>query len=214
MSNIDEIIERINDNYSIDELIHKYIERNLQDKEEDMVIELLNVLRNLKKINDINLSVIINKLTENKKTIETINSIIDGSLMNYYKTEQLREIENRDVLVAKAFITDLFDLYILRFDPEFLKEYEKYGFESLEQMHDAVKCIDFLMNHYVSHCFVKSYVMNDLKDELDLSDDLTRYLSNLYEKYYDVLKQNYLLYKIRKIEDNMYDLIEKINDLS
>lgn len=201
IENILNIIET--KNFKIEKLIREYHEDNLNDEKKLLVYELFDVLRDFVKINEVNLTIVLQEYINDTKTIKIINQIVDSSLIYYKKTIALRHLEIENLALAKLFINDIFNFYIIRLDPEFYNYFEKYNLKSKDDIKNISECIDFLINFYISKSFVESFVVSDLINEIGISDELALYCGELYENNYQELKQNYFFSKINEIEDKL-----------
>lgn len=207
MKNIEQYFKKLNDeNINIDTLITRYKKDDLENEEKNKVYELFEILKKFKKCNDIEISIILKQYITKKDLIEYIEKIITTSLKRYYDVAKLREIENKNFYLAKAFINDMFNHYIIRFNPNFINQYEEYTFESTTQIENTINSFDFLFEFYASRGFEKSYIIDDLKEELELSTELTNYCVELFEKNYMLIRQNIIMYKIQELDANLTKL--------
>lgn len=207
MKNIEQYFKKLNDeNIDINNLITRYKTNDLENEEKNKVYELFEILKKFKKCNNMEIAVVLKQYISKKNLIEYIEKIINTSLKRYYDVAKLREIENKNFYLAKAFINDMFDQCIIRFNPNFINRYEEYDFESSIQIENTISSFYFLFEFYASRGFEKNYIIDDLREELELSKELTNYCVELFEKNYMLIRQNIIMYKIQELDDNLSEL--------
>lgn len=188
------------DKINIDKLIEKYQKGELSENEKNILFSLFDLLKSFVKSSDVDLKVVLKEFIDNKTVINIIDKIVMESLENYFNMSKLREIEKTNYLLAKEFIDELFNQYIVKYNPRFSDNYSTYNFESQKQMIKIIDAFNFLFTFYADMNFVLEYIYNDLLEELGLTPRLTDYCVKKYEQNCNSIRQNLFFDRIREIE--------------
>lgn len=115
------------------------------------------------------------------------------SLRVFYLLSVFRMINNRNSEMGKRIIDYCFDYVILRFDPQFAGNYEDFGYETLQEFLDTARCLDGLVEYYVTRHWTQNAIVRDLKAETGLSEQICAYISFKMEENYHTLQMNTLM---------------------
>lgn len=111
----------------------------------------------LDKYYGMNASILINEIKEMLKI--------------YYALSEFRQIQENNLEKGERILDYIFER-ILRFDPEFHKQYRQYGFETAEELIRTGQVLIALTRYYVEHRFTICAMQNDLSDGNDLKQSI------------------------------------------
>ena len=128
---------------------------------------------------------------------------IKEMLKIYYALSEFRQIQENNLEKGERILDYIFENGILRFDPEFHKQYRQYGFETAEELIRTGQVLIALTRYYVEHRFTICAMQNDLQMETNLKQSICEYFANLIDKNYLQLQLSMVLASINERTDNM-----------
>ena len=93
--------------------------------------------------------------------------------------------------------------YVVRWNMELYKDFEKYHFSDSDEMQDAMTSLDALTDYYVERSLTHQNIVNDFAEETDLSEALCNYYADLLDKYYTDIKLNIIFNKVEKMSERI-----------
>lgn len=120
------------------------------------------------------------------------------SLEFYRAFSFLRELERKDQTELKGLLSCLYQKYIVRYEPGYLR-YISDGKYDEDIVEDVANRIEYLSNYYVGRSYTMQGMLRDLQDETGLSKENCEYWADLIDRNYHDLKMNCILDELREI---------------
>lgn len=132
---------------------------------------------------------------------EIIDALIrraDGMLHFYRAFSFLRDMEKENADILKSFLSIVYQKYIIRYEPGYIKQMASGKYDA-EKLDGVVNRINYLTDFYVSRSYNMLGMMRDLQYETGLSKDSCVYWAELIDQNYQMLKMNFILEELKKI---------------
>lgn len=180
-------------------------EEKADDNEEvkKLINYLVRVLRKELKTGD--RTEIKEYLQEERLKRETAEKLIDNALemLQFYSGfSLLRELETKDEITLKGLLAIIYQKYIVRYEPGYVQRME-VGKYSEEELMGIVSRITYLTDYYIVRSYTVKGMVDDLRDETGLSRENCEYWADLIEQNYQMLKMNYILEQMGRIENRI-----------
>lgn len=180
-------------------------EEKADDNEEvkKLINYLVRVLRKELKTGD--RTEIKEYLQEERLKRETAEKLIDNALemLQFYSGfSLLRELETKDEITLKGLLAIIYQKYIVRYEPGYVQRME-VGKYSEEELMGIVSRITYLTDYYIVGSYTVKGMVDDLRDETGLSRENCEYWADLIEQNYQMLKMNYILEQMGRIENRI-----------
>lgn len=200
MDRIKKIVKEIKDEkVDVDKFINKVMSKEEITQKEQICYKLLDIVRDVKKSNsDIDIGKILETYIS-KHTSCSIIKIVENSLIHYNNCKALRELEEKNIVIAKMLIKDIFERCIVRFDPYFCNNYQIYNLNNETELEMIATSLETLTMYYISYGYIDTYICNDIKDEINISDELCLEYVKCYERNYCSLRNEYIISKLREM---------------
>ena len=114
----------------------------------------------------------------------------------------LRELETKDEITLKGLLAIIYQKYIVRYEPGYVQRME-VGKYSEEELMGIVSRITYLTDYYIVRSYTVKGMVDDLRDETGLSRENCEYWADLIEQNYQMLKMNYILEQMGRIENRI-----------
>ena len=124
---------------------------------------------------------------------------IKRSLVKYRRFEPLRKLEREDIYKAKNCIDQIWTSYVLRHNPYF--EEENNLLLTAQEYRDVAREIDNNTDICIGYNLHVKAISRHFIKETELSSELCEYIAAKIDADFDKLKLNYIIYKLRNIED-------------
>ena len=124
---------------------------------------------------------------------------IKRSLDKYRRFEPLRKLEREDIYKAKNCIDQIWTSYVLRHNPYF--EEENNLLLTAQEYRDVAREIDNNTDICIGYNLHVKAISRHFIKETELSSELCEYIAAKIDADFDKLKLNYIIYKLRNIED-------------
>lgn len=121
------------------------------------------------------------------------------SLRFYIRFEPLRKLDSQDRVALKGMLTSIYQKYIVRLEPGYVKRLKLEGCRS-EELQEMAQAMDYLTDFYVSRSYTRWGIIRDLLDESGLSEESCDYWAELIEQNYMQLKMNYIVESLENIK--------------
>lgn len=121
------------------------------------------------------------------------------SLRFYIRFEPLRKLDSQDRVALKGILTSIYQKYIVRLEPGYVKRLKLEGCRS-EELQEMAQAMDYLTDFYVSRSYTRWGIIRDLLDESGLSEESCDYWAELIEQNYMQLKMNYIVESLENIK--------------
>ena len=192
----------------LSQFIDDYINGSENDNLYDTCFELLDYLRGIMKSNnELNLNEILKQYVS-KEIASKLIEIVSNTLIHYIHFQPVRTLEIDHLMIMQMVIKDIFEHYMIRFDPNFIKQYNNYLFSSEEDLKNIIVTTEKLTMYYISYGFESAYVNDDFQNETGISDELVKTYTDCFELYYKELREEYIVSKLKFLQDS---LIKQIN---
>ena len=96
-------------------------------------------------------------------------------------------------MLAKMLIKEIFEQHIIRFNPDFNEKYSNFQLASKQDMNNIIQSIASLTRYYVYYGFIGEYILKDIKEETEISDELAQTYVDTFETHYHELQMEYLI---------------------
>lgn len=201
-SRISDLIQKL---WSIDKEWEVFVMRKEQKNSNEEINKLINylvrTLRQELKVGDREeIQEYLQKEKIKKETAEILLAEALELLQFYIGFSFLRELEAKDELMLKGLLSVIYQKYIVRYEPGYVKSIE-IGKGNGEELMEVVSRITYLTDYYIARSYTVKGIMEDLQDETGLSEDNCAYWANLIDQNYQLLKMDYILEQLKRIEN-------------
>lgn len=135
---------------------------------------------------------------------------ISIKMESYFNYAPLRQLAEEDVFKAQFCIDLIWSSYIVRFNSHMIFD------EKIPMNEEDYKTVSVQLDRFVDRCISRqlhrSAVIIDLKDESHLSQEICEYIADKFEKEYNQIRLNYIIYRLSSCEKSIRDLAEKITN--
>lgn len=141
---------------------------------------------------------------------EFIQTYISIKMKSYFSYAPLRQLAEEDIFKAQFCIDLIWSSYIIRFNPHMIFD------EKIPMNEEDFKTVSVQLDRFVNRCISRqlhrSAVIIDLKDESHLSQEICEYIADKFEKEYNQIRLNYIIYRLSFCEKSIKELAEKITE--
>ena len=135
---------------------------------------------------------------------------ISMKMESYFNYAPLRQLAEEDVIKAQFCIDLIWSSYIVRFNSHMIFD------EKIPMNEEEYKTVSAQLDRFVDRCISRqlhrSAVIIDLKDEAHLSQEMCEYIADKFEKEYNQIRLNYIIYRLASCEKAIRELSEKVNE--
>lgn len=136
----------------------------------------------------------IKHLFENYDCKEYAMKYINAFLRIYRGFDSLRKLESNDIYKAKKCIDQIWEFYILRYNPYF--DNQENVLLSDTEYRSVAREIELITNLCIEHNFHVFAISKQFEEKSGLSSELCEYISKKFEDDFEKLKLNYIIYKL------------------
>ncbi|MCI8994384.1 MAG: hypothetical protein HFI31_02895 [Lachnospiraceae bacterium] len=137
-----------------------------------------------------------------EKACEALMEETERTLRFYIQFEPLRDLDSRDRVALKGLILSIYQKYIVRLEPGYIKMLNLEGIRS-EELQEIARYMDYMTDFYVSRSYTRWGIIRDLLDESGLSEEICDYWAELIEQNYMQLKMNYIVESLESIKEKL-----------
>ncbi|MEE1124604.1 MAG: hypothetical protein U0L18_01525 [Acutalibacteraceae bacterium] len=119
---------------------------------------------------------------------------ISANLQTYHNFDALRKLENDDIYKAKKCVDQIWESYILRYNPFF--DNQENVLLSANDYRSVAKEIDRIIDLCIENNLHVFAILKQVEDRSELSHELCEYISKKIDEDFDKLKLNYIIYNI------------------
>lgn len=117
---------------------------------------------------------------------------VRASLNVYFDVEPLRKMQDNSDKSLEI-VKYLFDNVIIFYDPQFIKEFIKFGFDTPKDFCNIAQALDGLIGFYIRRHYNIQAIKVDLEEETGFAEYLCEYICNVIKENYNTLQLNLLL---------------------
>ena len=197
---INDLLKKISNKYpDWDKLIVETLKNNEESNKGSNVLEELTSV--LKKIIEMlkNEEVCIEdveSLFQNYECKEYAIRYINTFLRIYHNFDALRKLEKDDIYKAKKCIDEIWESYILRYNPYF--DNQENALLSNDQYRTVAREIDRITDLCIEHNFHIFAISKQFEDKTGLSSELCSYISKKIDDDFEKLKLSYIIYNLEE----------------
>lgn len=141
---------------------------------------------------------------------EFIQKYISLKMESYFNYAPLRKLSAEDSFKAQFCIDLIWSSYIVRFNSHMIFD------EKVPMNEEDYKTVSVQLDRFVDRCISRQLhrtaVIIDLKEESHLSQEICEYIVDKFEKDYNQIRLNYIIYRLSSCEKSIRDLAEKITE--
>ena len=167
------------------------------------IVKLLLELRNILKLDDQSKADEAARLIDDKEIADSFFKHANNTLVNYRAMSHIRLLEKEDFALCKDFFDTVMSNYVVRWNMELHKEFERYHFNDRDEMQESMASLDALADYYVGKALTHKSIVKDFAEETDLSETICNYYADILDKYYMDIKLNIILNKIESLSERM-----------
>lgn len=117
---------------------------------------------------------------------------VRASLNVYFDVEPLRKMQDNSDKSLEI-VKYLFDNAIIFYDPQFIKEFIQFGFDTPKDFCNTAQALDGLIGFYIRRHYNIQAIKVDLEEETGFAEYLCEYICNVIKENYNTLQLNLLL---------------------
>ena len=194
MEAIKMIFNKINEeNVDIHHFIQKFQNNEDISENENIGYQLLDHIKTSIKASDVQTITEYLKVFCDADDAEALVNIVDKTLIYFHHCQALRQLENDNIMLAKMLIKEIFEQHLIRFNPDFNEKYSNFQLASKQDMDNIIQSITGLTRYYVYYGFICEYILKDIKEETEISDELAQTYVDTFEAHYHELQMEYLI---------------------
>ncbi len=119
---------------------------------------------------------------------------INATLRTYHSFDSLRKLEIEDIYKAKRCVDQIWESYILRYNPYFSNP--EGALLNDDEYRCVAKEIDRITDLCIEHNFHILAIIKQFQDKSGLSNELCRYISQKIDEDFEKLKLNYIIFNL------------------
>lgn len=177
------------------------------------VIELLDEIKRIIKEGDQEKQEEIRKLLDDSVISDSFFMSIEKTLTHFRAMSCIRELEKRDIQLAKELFQKIMSDYVVRWDWKLQESFSEYHLKTAEDMKKVMQSLDALSDYYVKNTWVISRTVEDFREETELSEELCQFYGKLLDENYRELKLNLIMKCQEDIREEL-DRLKQKNDLT
>ena len=198
MTLIKDMFERISNKYKEWDILIVKVLNNEEDSSEglkaleeftDILKQIIEMLKN----ESVSMDEIQN-LFENYACKEHAIKYIDAHLRTYHSFDAIRKLEKDDIYKAKRCIDQIWESYILRYNPYF--DNQENRLLSDTEYRSVAREIDRLTDLCIERNFHILAISKQFEEKSGLSGELCNYISQKIDENFEKLKLSYIIYNI------------------
>ncbi len=136
----------------------------------------------------------VEKLFEPYKCKEHAIKFINVILRTYNSFDALRKLEKDDIYKAKKCVDQIWESYILRYNPYF--DNQESVLLNENEYKNVAREIDRITDLCLEHNFHVFAISKQFEDKSGLSTELCGYISKKIDEDFEKLKLNYIIYNL------------------
>lgn len=172
------------------------------------IAKLLFELRNILKLDDQSKADEAARIIDDKVIADSFFRHAENTLVNYRAMTHIRMLEKEDSVLCKEFFDTVMSNYVVRWNMELHKDFERYHFNNSNEMQESMASLDALTDYYVENALTHQSIVKDFAGETELSETICTYYADLLDKHYTDIKLNIILNKLEGMSERM-ERIEK-----
>lgn len=119
---------------------------------------------------------------------------VNAVLQTYYNFDALRKLEQDDIYKAKKCIDQIWESYILRYNPYFINQDNLLLSDT--EYRNVAKEIDRITDFCIERNFHVFAISKQFEDKSGLSSELCDYVSKRMDEDFEKLKLSYVIYNL------------------
>ncbi len=193
----------------------EYIKNNddshIQDVEifRKKVVELLDEIKRIMKEGDCDKLEEVRKLLDDSVIADSFFMSIEKTLTHFRAMSCVRELEKKDIQMAKGLFQKIMLDYVVRWDWKLQESFNEYHLKTEEDMKKVMQSLDTLSDYYIKNTWVISRTVEDFREETELSEELCQFYGDLLEEHYRELKLNLIMKCQEDIREELDRLKQK-----
>lgn len=170
----------------------------LSDEEKTEIIKFLNSCKEeMIEENASNMQE-VEALINNDLVYKNICAYIDGQLRPYYAAAALRALVVKDEDKVEKDIKEIFDRAILRYSPQIMQDYEKYGFSNDDSFIEFLNVLDSMCTVIVERNFHIEAIEVFLYANIRLPQKICKQMARIIDKNFESMKLNYIIERMNR----------------
>lgn len=142
----------------------------------------------------------VEKKIDNDLLYKNLKDHLDRLLWVFYAFSPLRVLGVTDLKRAGEILKQIFNLTILRYNPNILRDYEKYGFDNGNSFVDFLNAQDSLCT-----CMIEKNMHRDVMEDFiyvqtRVSKELCKQLADMVDHNFNELRLNYIMEKLNALQ--------------
>lgn len=173
---------------------------NIEDEGRGEIVKFLNICKEEVIENETSTQKEVEQLVNNDLVYKNIQEYVNGQLRPYYATSVLRTIAVKDAERIKTVIKEIFDMVILRYNPQILQEYEKFGYVSEDAFIEFLNILDSMCSLIVKRNLHIDAIEKFIYMNTRLPKDTCKQMAKIIDKNFESLKMSYIIEELSKLD--------------
>lgn len=177
----------------------EYIKNNDDSQIKDVevfrkkVIELLDEIKRIMKEGDQEKQEEIRKLLDDPVISDSFFMSVEKTLTHFRAMSCVRELEKKDIQLAKGLFRKIMSDYVVRWDWKLQESFNEFHLKTAVDMKKVMQSLDTLSDYYVKNTWVIPRIIEDFREETELSGELCEFYGELLEENYREIKLNLIM---------------------
>lgn len=143
----------------------------------------------------------VEKIINNDLLYKNMRDYLDELLYPFYSFAPLRALDIKDSDKTQKMLKRVFEQTILRFNPDIIQNYEKYGFDNEKIFSDFINVLDSLCAFAVGKNLYYDAIEAFVYSQTRLSRNLCEKITDLIDENFNALKMNYIIEKLNQMKE-------------
>lgn len=145
----------------------------------------------------------VEKKINNDLLYKNLKNYLDGLLWAFYAFAPLRALGVKDSKKACEIINHIFTQTTLRYNPNILQDYEKYGFDNGSSFADLLNAQDGLCSFMVDKNMHRDAMKDFVYTQTRLPKDLCKQIADIVDSNFNELRMNYIIEKLNSLQEKI-----------
>lgn len=118
---------------------------------------------------------------------------VEKILTHFRAMSCVRELEKKDIQLAKGLFREIMSDYVVRWDWKLQESFNEFYLKTAVDMKKVMQSLDTLSDYCVKNTWVIPRIIEDFREETELSEELYEFYGELLEENYREIKLNLIM---------------------
>lgn len=175
-------------------------EVGIEEELEEEILDFLNICKEEIMDNKTSLQKQVEEVVNNDLLYKNIQEYIQIQLRAYYAASALRTIAAKEPEKIKDIVKDIFNLAILRYNPQIIREYEKFGYTSQDSFIEFLNVLDSMIMYMVRKNLHIDAIGKFIYMNTRLPHNVCEQMAKIIDKNFESLKMSYIVDALSKMD--------------